>query len=65
MIGEVDLKVLALCGGVVDHVLVAGHQVVRQGELMLQPGGGHLREGGGYGRNTGSQITTHIVLLLV
>ena len=49
MIGQVDLKVLAVCGGVVDHVLVAGHQVVRQGELMLQPGGGHLT--GGYHRN--------------
>ena len=45
MIGQVDLEVLTVRWrgrGGLDHVLVGGHQVVRQRELMLQPRGGHL-----------------------
>ena len=50
MVGQVDLKVLAVWRrGRLDHVLVAWHQVVGQGKLVLQPGGGHLT--GGHLRN--------------
>ena len=54
MVGQVDLKVLAVWRrGRLDHLLVAGHQVVGQGELVLQPGGGHL---------TGGHHIIHIIL---